>query len=294
MKELESFKKYYSISKEEEEKLKKVHSIIIENLDLIYSEFERFFREDEEISKYYDYFQTKFKNNFKKWVDETFDGKYGPQYVRFLKKIGFTHAKNGLRPHVFTISLGILRRILIDIVRNYHENVEERIKIINAVNKILDFNIDIVNASLRETELEDKFFTYKLESRLIKFTENFSYFINLFLVCCLVLLSLSVVYFFVHDFSKIMYGQIEQALLSALGTMLILWMMVELLEVEVKNLKEHKIDTKIFISVVIIAFIRKILIMTFEAPDIKKEIFLVGTVFILSIVYFLISKSEKS
>ncbi len=101
-------------------------------------------------------------------------------------------------------------------------------------------------------------------------------------------------YFFIHDFSKIFYtGHVEKGLISALGTMLVLWMMIELIEVEVRNLKEHKIDTKIFISVVIIAFIRKILIITFEKYDLHKEIFLVGTVLILAIVYFLISKSEK-
>ncbi len=294
MKEIESFKKYYNITEEEEQLLKEVHSIIIDNINLFYSEFERFFKEDEEISRFRKHFDKNFKKNFRRWIDETFDGKYGPHYITFLKRIGYLHAKNGLRPHIFTVSLGIIRRILTEIIRNYYEDVEMRVKVINAVNKILDFNIDVVNAQLRTTELEDKFFTYKLESRLIKFTENFSHFINLFLVICLVVLSLSIIYFFIHDFSKIFHGEIEKGLLSALGTMLILWMMIELIEVEVKNLKEHKIDTKIFISVVIIAFIRKILIMTFEKPDLMKELFLVGTVLILAVVYFLISKSDRN
>ncbi len=291
--ELEQLKKYYSISEREEKLLKKAHEIIIENLDLIYSEYERFFKEDKEIFKFKDFFENKFKTNFRKWIDETFAGEYGPKYIKFLKKIGRVHAKHGLRPHIFTVSLGILRRILTDLVRNYYENVDDRVELINAINKMIDFNIDVVNASLRQTELEDKFFTYKLESKLIKFTENFSHFINLFLISCLVVISISIILFFIHDFSKIFTGNIEKGLLSALGTMLILWMMVELLEVEIRNLKEHKIDTKVFISVVIIAFIRKILIATFEHLEIQKEIFLVGTVLILSIVYFLISKSEK-
>ena len=294
MKELEVFKKYFEITEEEEQLLKEVHSIIIENLEIFYREFRSFFEADEETKNFLEHFDTKFKKNFRKWIDETFNGIYDANYISFLKRIGHIHAKEGLKPRVFTISIGIVRRILTEIIRNYYEDVDERVRVINAVNKILDFNIEVVNAVTRETELEDKFFTYKLESRLIRFTESFSHFINLFLVCCLVLLSLSIIYFFIHDFSKIFYGQhIEKGLLSALGTMLVLWMMIELIEVEVKNLKEHKIDTKIFISVVIIAFIRKILIITFEKPDILKEIFLVGTVFILSIVYFLLSKSEK-
>ena len=294
MKELQDFKKYYEISEEEKYLLKKVHHIIIENLDLFYREFRELFEEDEETKKFIKNFDTHFKKNFRKWVDETFNGVYDANYVNFLKKIGHVHAKEGLRPRIFTVSLGIVRRILTDIIRNYYDNVDERVKIINAVNKILDFNIEVVNAETRETELEDKFFTYKLESRLIRFTESFSHFINLFLVCCLVVLSLSLIYFFIHDFSKIFYGgHIEKGLLSALGTMLVLWMMIELIEVEVRNLKEHKIDTKIFISVVIVAFIRKILILTFEKYELEKEIFLVGTVLILSVVYFLISKSEK-
>ena len=294
MKELQFFKKYYEISEEEEKLLKEVHKIIIENLDIFYKELKILFAESDETKKFLKDFDSHFKKNFRKWVDETFNGIYDANYVNFLKKIGHTHAKEGLKPRIFTVSLGIVRRILTEIIRDYYDDVEQRVKIINAVNKILDFNIEIVNAETRETELEDKFFTYKLESRLIRFTENFSHFINLFLVCCLVLLSLSLIYFFISDFSKIFYGgNIEKGLISALGTMLVLWMMIELIEVEVRNLKEHKIDTKIFISVVIIAFIRKILILTFEKYDLYKEIFLVGTVLILAIVYFLISKSEK-
>ncbi len=294
MNELQDFKRFYDISEEEKQLLKIVHKIIYENIDLFYKEFKKFFEEDDETKKFLKNFETNFKKNFLKWVDKTFAGDYDSQYINFLKKIGHTHAKEGLRPRIFTVSLGIVRRILTEIIRNYFENVDDRVKVINAVNKILDFNLEVVNAETRETELEEKFFTYKVESKLIKFTENFSHIINLFLVICLVLLSLSLMYFFIHDFSKIFYtGHVEKGLISALGTMLVLWMMIELIEVEVRNLKEHKIDTKIFISVVIIAFIRKILIMTFEKYDLHKEIFLVGTVLILAIVYFLISKSEK-
>ena len=91
----------------------------------------------------------------------------------------------------------------------------------------------------------------------------------------------------------IFHGKIEEGIITTLGTMLILWMMVELIEVEIRNLKTKTINIVVFISVVLVAFVRKILIATFENPKLEKQIFLVGTVLVLAIVHYLIYKSRN-
>jgi len=76
--------------------------------------------------------------------------------------------------------------------------------------------------------------------------------------------------------------------------MLILWMMIELLENEIKNLKGGSFNILVFVGVVVVAMVREILISTLRHDDIKTQAFLSVTLLVLGIVYFLISKAQKS
>jgi uncharacterized membrane protein (DUF373 family) len=85
----------------------------------------------------------------------------------------------------------------------------------------------------------------------------------------------------------------EKGILSALGSLLILWMMIELMDNEIKNLKGGRFNILVFIGVIIVAMIREILISTLRKDDLTTQAFLAGTLLILGIVYYLVSLSQK-
>ncbi len=292
---LDIYNKYYKLDSYEQNVISEVSQIVNENLEIFSNNLITFFTSESELNDFFkkDNFKEHLSKRSKEWLMTIFSNKIDSNYIKYITKIGIEHAKNNLPPHYFNVSIGIVRSTLTKLVREYHSDVDKRVTLINAANKILDFNLDVINSTSRVTEIEDKFLKEKLESGLIRFAKGFSHFLNIILVFLLVILSVSVFGFFVQDFSHIIHGNIEKGIITSLGTMLVLWMMIELIEVEITNLKTKKINSKVFISVVIVAFIRKILITTFDKPEIEKQIFFVATVLVLAIVYFLLSKSEK-
>jgi uncharacterized membrane protein (DUF373 family) len=62
---------------------------------------------------------------------------------------------------------------------------------------------------------------------------------------------------------------------------------------EIKTLKGGKFNILVFIGVIIVALIREILISTLRHDMLETQIFLAGTLLILGIVYFLVSKSQQ-
>lgn len=75
--------------------------------------------------------------------------------------------------------------------------------------------------------------------------------------------------------------------------MLILWMMIELLDNEIKNLKGGSFNILVFIGVIVVAMVREILISTLRHDDLKTQAFLTVTLLVLGVVYYLVSKAQK-
>jgi uncharacterized membrane protein (DUF373 family) len=71
-------------------------------------------------------------------------------------------------------------------------------------------------------------------------------------------------------------------------------MMIELLGTEIRHLKGEEFSINVFVGVALVAFIRKVLISSFQ-KDITDETkyFLVASVLVLGFIYWLISKTEK-
>jgi uncharacterized membrane protein (DUF373 family) len=288
------YKKYYSLEDEEIQLIKDLNKVIEDNVELFVSSLTAFYSTEDDLKDFFskDENVDKFRVNVANWLKRLFTPPFDSEYASFIKKIGIVHANNNVNPHYINIGIGLIRHTLTGILRNYYSDVDERVKIINIANKILDYNLDIINTNTRTRDLENRFLKVKIENKLLSFAEGFSHFLNIIIVIMLVLMSGAVLVFFVKDFTMIIKGEIEKGIITTLGTMLILWMMIELIEVEIKNLKTKTINIVIFISVVLVAFVRKILIATFEEPKLEKQIFLVGTVLILAIVHYLIYKSR--
>ena len=195
--------------------------------------------------------------------------------------------------HFVNAAMNQIRHFLLDLIDINYSDREQRRSLREAVEKILDMNLDVMSTSYREEEMKKVFVSRKVESFLIKATERFTYGLNLALVLALAGVSISVVILFIWDILHIFRGDMEKGILSALGSLLILWMMIELMDNEIKNLKGGKFNILVFIGVIIVAMIREILISTLRKDDLTTQAFLAGTLLILGVVYYLVSISQK-
>lgn len=229
----------------------------------------------------------------KNWFLSLFTGTYDNHYMNHLSRIGHAHVKAGLSVHFVNAAMNQIRHFLLGLIDINYSDREQRRVLREAVEKMLDMNLDVMSTSYRDEEMKKVFVSRKVETLLIKATERFTYGLNLVLVLALAGVSISVVILFVWDILHIFRGDMEKGILSALGSLLILWMMIELLDNEIKNLKGGKFNILVFIGVIIVAMIREILISTLRHDDLTTQAFLAGTLFILGIVYYLVSRAQK-
>src|SRR5512133_44496 len=228
-----------------------------------------------------------------RWFMSLFEGTYDYHYLNQLSRVGHAHVKAGLNIHFVNAAMNQIRHFLLNLIDCHYSDREQRRTLREATEKMLDMHLDIMGSSYREEEMKKVFLSRKIESFLIKATERFTYGLNLVLVLALAGVSISVVALFVWDILHIFKGDMEKGILSALGELLILWMMIELMDNEIKNLKGGKFNILVFIGVIIVAMIREILISPLRHDDLTTQALLACTLLILGVVYYLVSRAQK-
>jgi uncharacterized membrane protein (DUF373 family) len=293
---MQEIKSHYLFTKEEAEILGSLLPIAEKNRELMITEFYDYllgipetaaFLQDEQLLH-------RLKMSHGDWFVNLFHGAYDNHYLHNLQRIGQMHVRIGLKAHFVNAAMQVVRRFAVGMIsENFPERSERRMNN-EAIGKILDINLDIITASYIEEELKKVFISHTLETKLIKATERFTYGLKLILVLALVGVSLSLVGLFFWEIAHIFSGAVEEGILSALGTLLIIWMMIELMDNEIKSLKGGRFNILVFIGVVIVAIIREILISTLRHDILETQIFLTGTLLILGVVYYLVSRSQRS
>ena len=292
---MQDIKNHYLFTDQDAELLQELRSLAVANADRMADEFYDFLLGIPETAEFLsdDALMQKLKGTHKEWFISLFSGSYDNQYLHRLQRIGLAHVRVGLNAHYVNTSMNVVRRFLIELLQEHYPKIEERRKYRNAVEKIIDINLDIMSASYQEEAMRKVFVSHRLESKLIGAAERFTYGLNLILILALAGVSLSVVGLFVWDITHIFRGSVEKGILGALGTLLIIWMMIELMDNEIKSLKGGRFNILVFIGVIIVALIREILISTLRHDELTTQIFLAGTLLILGVVYFLIAKSQQ-
>lgn len=291
---MQEVKEHYFFTDTDAEHLKELYPLVQANCETLVDEFYDYLLKIPETAKFLRQEHTllKLKKTHADWVLSVFCGKYDNQYLLTLQHIGQAHVRIGVNAHYVNAAMNVVRRFLIEMLQANFPKIEERRKYRIAVEKILDINLDIMSTSYQEEELRRVFVSHRLESKLIHAAERFTYGLNLILVLALIGVSLSVVALFFWDLVHIFQGDFEKGILSALGSLLILWMMIELMDNEIKTLKGGKFNILIFIGVIIVALIREILISTLRHDALETQVFLAGTLLILGIVYYLVARSQ--
>jgi len=232
------------------------------------------------------------KKTLAAWFMDLFNGVYDRKYFSDIQQIGYTHVKINLDAHYMNSSMFLVREFCLDVLEEHFKDGEERLELARSVEKILDINLDIMSSSYREEELSKVFLSHKLESKLIRVAERFNYGMNLVLVLALIGISLGAIGLLGHDIWNLVTHRVEHGVIHLLGTLLMLWVMIELMDTEIDHLKKGKFSINIFVEVVMVAIIRDILITTLEHGELHNRILLVATVFVLGVVYWLVSRAD--
>jgi uncharacterized membrane protein (DUF373 family) len=293
---IEELKKHYLFTREDEKNLKRIKEIITPFADefandfyeylVSYPESAQFFRTSEAIKRR--------KETIKSWLLSLFAGTYNNHYLRNLKHVGQIHVKKGIPIHWVTASMNFKRGYLLDILEREVSGLGEFKKLAISLNKILDINLDVLTSTYHEEEIKQTFLTAKLDSTLISFAERFTYGLNIILVLALIGLSLGIIGLFSSEIYSLFTspGRFETGILAALGTLLIIWVMIELLATEIKYLKGGRFHIEIFISVALVAFIRELLVSSLAHESITKLALMLSAILVLGVVYYLISHTE--
>jgi uncharacterized membrane protein (DUF373 family)/hemoglobin-like flavoprotein len=227
------------------------------------------------------------------WFVALFGGQYDELYFANLRRVGETHVRLGLPGHFVNAGMNLLRTFGSGLIRANVPDPAAAAARIAAYDRILDMNLDVLTSSYREAELRKVFISHRLDDALLRAAERFSSGLKLVLVISLMGISLGVVALFVQDVATLVRGRTAHDVLTALGSLLIIWVMVELMENEIRQLRGGRFRIQIFLGVALVAFIREILISSLRnevAPQIGY--FLLASILTIGVVYWLISRAE--
>lgn len=294
METIERIKAHYRFSDEDVVNLTSLRPVMERHREEFVTEFYNYVKRFEEAHKFLKDEPTirRHQEALKVWFMKLFAGSYDSLYLAELGKVGEAHVKISLHAHYVNAAFHFVKRYIHETLKKEYADQEERSRLLRSADKILDINLDIFTSSYIEEE--KKFFlSQKVESYLIQMANRFSHGLNLILVLGLVVLGFMVMGLFAYDVMHIFEGDIEKGLLSTLGSLLMLWVVIELMGTEIKHLRGGKFAIKVFISVALVAVIRKILVTSLKSDAVDAQISLIAAVAVLGAVYWLVSKVDS-
>ncbi|MDF1536239.1 MAG: protoglobin domain-containing protein [bacterium] len=299
---VKKIKAHYELTSAEEKLLGELASTMKKHRDRFGTELMAYFLSHEFMA---DFFPTEAKQNhhamtFAGWFMRLFSGTYDEAYFQQLRKVGRVHVGINLDGHLVNSTMTKVRQFLTEVIEQ-DIPAEDREKVTTAITKILDINLDVLTSSYRQAELKKYFLNARAESILMSLLERFTHGLNLVLGMALVVVSLAVVWLFIQDVANIFRAEhLETGVVGALGSLLIIWMMIELLGTEIQHLRGRHIPITIFIGIVIVAFIRKVLIGSLQHANPGAQLTTlmdygtrVFTLLLLAVVYWLISHADR-
>jgi uncharacterized membrane protein (DUF373 family) len=233
---------------------------------------------------------TRHRGKIREWYLGLFSGKYDISYFLKLHKIGEIHVKLGLPTHYVNAAFNYVRVFTLGRIHNQYSGDDDLTDRLNAVERILDINLDVLTSSYREQEMGRFLSLSRVEKTLLGALKKTSSYFNYLLAGALVMVALCAVGLFGYDVYLLFSQQtpIEQGILTILGSLLILWAAIELIHEEMKHLRGGSFALEAFIALAIAALIRKILIFSLS-PTKTMDVLLYGVlVLCLGISYWLI------
>jgi uncharacterized membrane protein (DUF373 family) len=295
MESMDEIRKHYGFTIQDEENLRELSQILLPLSETFADDFYNFLLEDPYSASF---FRTKEAINKRRetiisWFKDLLTTPYNNLYLSRLIRIGKTHVRIGLKGHYVNTAMNFIRTFCIRQVSNAVIDEGKKTDLLESLNKAIDLNLDVLTSSYREAELKKVFLSYKAESFMIRVSERLMHGLNLVLLIGLLALAVGVVALLGSDVYYALTSNFQNGVIKALGSLLILWMMIELLHTQVEVLRGGKFHVRIFLELALVAFIRKLFVASVEAKDYISFSLLLGGIVILGVIIFLIAKSES-
>jgi uncharacterized membrane protein (DUF373 family) len=295
MRSFREIKHDYRFLEEDELRLANLRSIMEEHADEIMGTLSLWIMGTKGAASFFDE-ETRKKHVFgsqREWFLDLFSGSYDNRYYEKLIKIGAVHVKHKVDTHYMNRAVNLVKNACIGILQKLEDDKIEVTNKIISVGKILDISLDVITSSYIEEEIKVYSPAYKVKSALISFAERFSQTTNLVLVLALIGLTLAVVWLFVQDVLHLMSGDVVGGIISALGSMLLLWLMIELMNTEISHLKGSKFHISVFVGVALVTMIRETMIATLKHEKPESIYYLIAAILVIGFVYWIVTKAEE-
>jgi uncharacterized membrane protein (DUF373 family) len=294
MESMESILKHYRFTSQDEQNVEELGRILLPLSDQLAEDFYGFLLEDPYMAAFFktDEAIAKRKQSTKGWFRDLFTAKYDQRYLMRLQKIGQVHVRIGLPGHYVNAAMNFIRTFCL---RHLHGEVTDsgqRQQLIKTLDKALDISLDVMTSSYREAELKKVFLSQRLEFWLVRWAERVLHGLNLLLMLGLVIMAAGVAILLASDILYALTETLENGLIKALGSLLILWMMIELLHTQVAHLRGGRFRVQVFVELALVAFIRKLFIAAIDEKDAITFGLLIGGLLVLGVIFYLVAKAE--
>jgi uncharacterized membrane protein (DUF373 family)/hemoglobin-like flavoprotein len=293
MRTFQEIKENYRFTELEVETLKGLLPIVEPHADGLVDDFYNLFLQLPDAAKFLqDAGQLpRLKAMHRAWLLSLFHGPYDERYFQRLQRIGHAHVRIGLSAHFVYVGMNLVRQHLVRLVETEVEPRQQEAALA-AVGKILDLNLDIIARTYHEEEIRRVFLSQKLDSLLIRFSQRFTFGLNILLVIGLLGLSLGALALIIQDVGHVFHGRLDEGLVGAMGSVLVLWVIIELLDMEIDRLRGGAFKLHLFVGVALVAFIRKVLVSSLGHQDYLLEGLYLGGILICGVIFWLVSRAE--
>jgi uncharacterized membrane protein (DUF373 family) len=244
-------------------------------------------------------FVERFKKEFSTWYDRLFSGKYDAAYMHYLMNLGETFFHLGFSPHHIIVFMDFIRNFfntkLIEKIKGAeNEETVERLRLaLKSLNKVLDLNLDVIISHFVDVETKKLFMLGKFGKLILSVAQRFGLILDSSILAGLVLLAFFIVYLFINDILHIFGGNMAHGVVAALGDLLILWTILELLNSQIKFMLGGEFAISSFVSVALAATIREALIASLEpTKSVEFKVTLALIIFVLGLVFGIVKWFE--
>ena len=296
MESIYEIKRDYELTRLDEDNLKELSDILLPSIDGFAADFYTYLMKDQYTASFFETeaARRRREETIKKWFEDLLTARYDNRYLVRLRKIGKIHVKIGLKGHYVNASMNHIRNFCYRQVIELVSDADKRRELLETLNKVLDINLDVMTSSYRDAELKKVFVSHRVESVIIRWSERLLHGLNLVLMIGLLTMALGVASLLAQDVVYAFTTSLETGVIKALGSLLILWMMIELLHTQVEHLRGGRFHVRIFVELALVAFIRKLFVASIEEKDPITLGLLIGGLFVLGLLLYFLAKAENT